>query len=187
MATYLRDEVRRLQNLVATLAEEIDVKNQRMEFMEKRSIDSCTTLGRMEEEIDHLNRAHFEEMRNMRRIVFENETFRRELDTQRRELDSKRREINKREAQLDLRSRQLSALSEEVTRKLNSVQGNSEGAENMSGGENVQALAEVNAMYKTLEEKDYELDSLINLNNTLIAKECRSNHELQEARKALIE
>ncbi|MCL7026818.1 hypothetical protein MKW94_026694, partial [Papaver nudicaule] len=53
-------------------------------------------------------------------------------------------------------------------------------------GENVHALTEVNDMRKNLEEKDYELDSLINLNNALISREYISNHELQEARNVLI-
>ncbi|KAI3994705.1 hypothetical protein MKX01_002321 [Papaver californicum] len=83
-------------------------------------------------------------MRNRQSIVYENETFMRELEIQRRELEQQIKEIEKREAQLDLKRKQLSVLNE-------------------------------------------ELDSLINLNNTLIAKECRSNHELQEARKVLIE
>ncbi|MCL7026280.1 hypothetical protein MKW94_012428, partial [Papaver nudicaule] len=126
-------------------------------------------------------------MRNMQRIVYENETLKRELDTHRRELEQQRKEIVKREAQLDLKSKQLSALEEEVTRKQNIVQGKFEGAKDMSSGGNVQAQIEVDDMRKKLEEKDYELDSLINLNNALIAKECRSNHELQEARKVLIE
>ncbi|KAI3844517.1 hypothetical protein MKX03_026187 [Papaver bracteatum] len=46
---------------------------------------------------------------------------------------------------------------------------------------------EVEDMCKRLEDKDDELDTMINLNNTLIAKERISNHELQEARQVLIE
>ncbi|RZC52671.1 hypothetical protein C5167_021097 [Papaver somniferum] len=145
------------------------------------------SLSRMAEERDQLNQAHIEEMRNMQRIVYENETLMRDLETHLKELEQQRKEIDKREAQLDLKSKQLSLLSEEVTRKLRTVQENLEGEKDASAGENVQVSTEVDDMRKRLEEKDYELDSLINLNNTLIKKERRSNHELQEARKVLIE
>ncbi|KAI3842144.1 hypothetical protein MKX03_020000 [Papaver bracteatum] len=128
------------------LATEIDVKNERMGYMEKRLIDLSKSLSRMTEERDHLSR-------------------------------QKCQEIDKCEAQLDLKCKQLSVLSQEVTRKLNTVQEKFDGAKDISSAED---------MCRKLEEKDYELDSLISL-NTLIAKECRSDHELQEARKVLIE
>ncbi|KAI3897486.1 hypothetical protein MKW92_032834 [Papaver armeniacum] len=205
---YLHEEVRRLQDLVCRLATEIDSKNQRMGYMEKRLIDLSTylrtmtderdkwnqayaelskSLSRMTEEKDHLNRAHLQEMKNRQGVVYENETLKRELETQRRELEQKCKEVDKCEAELDLKCKQLSVLSQEVTRKLNTVQENLDGAKDMSSEKNVLPLTGVNDMCKKLEEKDYELDSLIDLNNTLIAKECRSNHELQEARKVLIE
>ncbi|XP_026450264.1 factor of DNA methylation 1-like isoform X2 [Papaver somniferum] len=208
MGTHLYQEMRRLQSLVSSLTAEIDVKNERMEYMERRTTDLSTSLAimtverdklnqaflqlstslnRMTEERDQLIQAHLEEMRSMQRIVYENEMLMRDLETRNRELEQQRREINKREAQLDLRSKQLSLLREEVTRKLSTVQQNFERAKDTSNGENVQALTEVEDMRKKLEEKDYELDSLTNLNNTLIAKERGSNHELQEARKVLIE
>ncbi|XP_026447062.1 factor of DNA methylation 1-like isoform X2 [Papaver somniferum] len=208
MGTHLYQEMRRLQSLVSSLTAEMDVKNERMEYMERRATDLSTylaimtderdklnqaflqlstSLSRMTEERDQLVQAHLEEMRSMQRIVYENETLMRDLETHSRELEQQRTEIHKREAQLDIRSNQLSVLSKEVTRKLNIVQQNSERAKDTSSRENVQALTEVDDMRRKLEEKDYELDSLTNLNNTLIAKERRSNHELQEARKVLIE
>ncbi|MCL7022350.1 hypothetical protein MKW94_026312 [Papaver nudicaule] len=168
MATHLYEEVKRLLNLVCRLATEIDLKNQRIEHTEERSTELSTlnqanaelslSLSRMTEERDQLNEANLEEMRNIQRIVYENET-------------QQHKEIDKREAQLDLKSKKLSVLSEEVTRKINIVQRNSDGAKNSSSGENVQALAELNAMFGL----------------TLIAKECRSNHGLQNTRKALME
>ncbi|MCL7048819.1 hypothetical protein MKW94_005463 [Papaver nudicaule] len=119
-------------------------------------------------------------MRNMQGIVYENEALMRELLTHKRKLQQKLKEIDKHEAELELRSKQLDVLSEEVEGKLNIAQENFE-------REKAQVQSKVNDLCKKLEEKDYELDNLITLNNTLIAKECRSNHELQEARKVLIE
>ncbi|XP_026450858.1 factor of DNA methylation 1-like [Papaver somniferum] len=252
LTTYLHEEIKRLQCLVCRLTTEIDVRNQRMEYTEKRftqvstslgivtdernelnqaSLQLSTSLSRMTEEREQLNQAHIQgnlqcyatlpwvhsngvvhisvsilvlfrkstdsnmyahlnvpsEMRNMRSIVYENETLMKDLETHHRELEQQRKEIDKREAQLDLKSKQLSLLSEEVTRKLHTVQKNFEGAEDASSVENVQASTELDDTRKRLEKKDYELDSLSNLNNTLIAKERRSNHELQEAGKVLIE
>ncbi|XP_026453107.1 uncharacterized protein LOC113353845 [Papaver somniferum] len=45
MATCLHEEVKRLQNLVYRLTTEIDVKNQRMECMEKMLTLLSTSLG----------------------------------------------------------------------------------------------------------------------------------------------
>ncbi|XP_026447059.1 factor of DNA methylation 1-like isoform X2 [Papaver somniferum] len=107
---------------------------------------------------DHLNQAHLEGMRRMQGIMNENEILKREFRNQRRELEQQHKEIEKHEAQLDLKCKQLVVLREEVE-----------------------------DMCKRLEEKDYELDGFMNMNNTLIAKERISNHELEEARKVLIE
>ncbi|RZC49428.1 hypothetical protein C5167_017857 [Papaver somniferum] len=201
VATHLHEEMRRLQGLVCRLTAEIDVMNQRMEYMDRRATDLSTSLVIMTDERDKLNQAFLQLSKSLSRMTEERGqliqahleevcrelcTRMRDLETHNRELEQQRREIDKREAQLDLRSRQLSLLREEVTRKLNTVQQNFERAKDTSTGENVQALTEVDDMRKKLEEKDYELDSLTNLNNTLIAKERISNHELQEARKVLI-
>ncbi|KAI3943562.1 hypothetical protein MKX01_004864 [Papaver californicum] len=123
----------------------------------------------------------------MQRIMYENQTLMSELHTQRNEIEQAGKEIEKCEVQLDLKSKQLLVLSEEVTRNLNIVQGQSEGVKNMSTGDNVQLQAEVNQLRKELEDKDYELDSVLTLNQTLIDKEHKSNRDLQEARKVLIE
>ncbi|KAI3982755.1 hypothetical protein MKX01_010238 [Papaver californicum] len=72
----------------------------------------------------------------------------------------------------------------QVTRNLNIVQRQSEGVKSLSTGDNVQ-LHEVNQLRKELEEKDYELDSVLTLNQTLIDKEHKSNRDLQETRKGL--
>ncbi|RZC52663.1 hypothetical protein C5167_021089 [Papaver somniferum] len=81
-----------------------------------------------------------------------------ENETLRRELRNQRTELAQQCKEIEKREAQLVVLSEEVE-----------------------------DMCKKLEERDDELDSMINLNNTLIAKERISNHELQEAHQVLIE
>ncbi|XP_026430344.1 factor of DNA methylation 1-like [Papaver somniferum] len=131
----------------------------------------------------HLN--FTSETKYTQRVVYENETLRRELESQRRELKQKCKEIDKCEAELDIKSKQLSVLSEEVLILLFNLNSTVSllgykkakycareygWGEDMSSEKNVLTLTEVNDMCKKLEEKDYELDSLIDLNNTLIAK-----------------
>lgn len=50
----------------------------------------------------------------------------------------------------------------------------------------VEVLQKVEAILKQLREREGELDDLEDLNQTLIVKERKSNDELQEARKELI-
>lgn len=53
--------------------------------------------------------------------------------------------------------------------------------------EDVEVLNKVDALHKDLREKEELLQDLNELNQTLIVKERRSNTELQEARKELID
>jgi chaperonin cofactor prefoldin len=50
----------------------------------------------------------------------------------------------------------------------------------------VEVLQKVESILKQLREREGELDDLEDLNQTLIVKERKSNDELQEARKELI-
>ncbi|KAI3860541.1 hypothetical protein MKX03_025473 [Papaver bracteatum] len=166
MSTHLHQEIKRRKNLVFGLDKEVDLKNRRIKYMEKKerdqlnatNVELCMSLSRIMKERDQLNKANLELTIRMQGIMNENEILRREFRNQRRELEQQHKEIEKHEAQLDLKCKQLVVLREEVK-----------------------------DMCKRLEEKDYELDGLMNMNNTLIAKERISNHELQEARKVLIE
>ncbi|KAI3897294.1 hypothetical protein MKX03_036644 [Papaver bracteatum] len=174
----LQEELRRLQDLVTRLSAEVGEKNQELEFKDKVLEERTTFLSMMTEERDHIYQLYNEEKRKTERIVYENEMLMRELVTQRKEIKLQGKEIEKLEAQLDFKSNQLLVLSEEVTRKRNI---------NMSSGDNVQLQLDLNSFRKELDEKDYESDSEPNLNQTLIGKEHRSNHDLHEMHKVLIE
>ncbi|KAI3919210.1 hypothetical protein MKX01_029231 [Papaver californicum] len=187
MATHLREDLRRLQNLVIRLSTEVGGKNQKLEHQEKMLDECLTSLSIMTEERDHMNQAYNEEKRKTQMTVYENERLMRELETQRSEIEQQGKEIEKLEAQSDFKIKQVLVLSEEVTRKRNIVQRKVEGKKNMSSGDNVQVQLDMNGFHKELEEKDYELDSELNLNQTLIDKEHRSHHDPQEVHKVLIE
>ncbi|KAI3997381.1 hypothetical protein MKX01_003184 [Papaver californicum] len=185
-------ELRRLQNVVLRLSAEIGGKNQKLEYMEKMLEENSTSLSRMTEERDHLNQAYNEEKRKMTRTMHENERLMRELETQRKEIEHQAKEIQKRDAQLDFKSKQLLVLrmlntSTQASRKINTLQGKHEGVENMSSRNKVQVQIDMNGLHNEPEEKAFELDNEISLKQTLVDKEHRSNHDLQEARKVSIE
>ena len=54
------------------------------------------------------------------------------------------------------------------------------------GDDDLEVLEKVEAIHKDLREKEGEFDDLEALNQTLIVKERKSNDELQDARKELI-
>ncbi|KAI3961436.1 hypothetical protein MKW92_034003 [Papaver armeniacum] len=165
MATHLHQEMKRQKNLVLRLDKEVDLKNRRIKYMEKKATNLSTSLGIITNERDELNQANVElstslcrmteerdqmnvELCTMQGIMNENVILKREFRNQRRELEQQHKEIEKHEAQLDLKCKQLVVLREEV-----------------------------GDMCKRLEEKDYELDGLMNMNNTLIAKDRICNQE----------
>ncbi|MCL7043849.1 hypothetical protein MKW94_006986, partial [Papaver nudicaule] len=174
------DENERLMRELETQRKEIKL------LAEERS----TLLSRMTEKRDHLNEAYNEAKRKMKRTMYENERLMKELETQRNEQQAM--EIEKRYAHLDLKSKQLLVLKElntatRASRKRNTVRKKREGVKNMSRWGKVQVQIDTNFLHKELEEKDSELDNELNLKKTLVEKENRSDHDLQEACKVSIE
>lgn len=55
------------------------------------------------------------------------------------------------------------------------------------GGDDLEVIKKVEDIHKTLREKEEELDDLESLNQTLVVQERKSNDELQDARKELID
>ncbi|XP_024990492.1 protein INVOLVED IN DE NOVO 2-like [Cynara cardunculus var. scolymus] len=55
------------------------------------------------------------------------------------------------------------------------------------GDDDLEVLKKIEDMHKNLKEKEEELEDLESLNQTLVVQERKSNDELQEARKELIE
>lgn len=55
------------------------------------------------------------------------------------------------------------------------------------GDDDMEILKKVEDIHKNLREKEEELEDLESLNQTLVVQERKSNDELQDARKELIE
>ncbi|OVA16517.1 putative domain XH [Macleaya cordata] len=100
-------------------------------------------------------------------------------EDQKREKETLHKRIIQLEKQLDAKQ----ALELEIER----LKGNLNVLKHMGGGdEDVAFKKKIDEMCKNLEEKEGELEDLEDLNQTLIVKERKSNDELQEARKELI-
>ncbi|KAI3857052.1 hypothetical protein MKX03_015424 [Papaver bracteatum] len=192
MATDLEEELSRLQNVALRLKAEIGGKNEKLKHMGKMLEENSTSLGRMTEKRDHLNRAYNAEKRKMKRTMDKNERLMREFEAQRKEIEQQAKEIEKRDAQLDVKSKELQVLrmlknGTQDSQKINTVQGKHGGVGNLSSRDKVQVQIDMNGLHNELEVKDYELDNELSQKQTLVGKEHRSNHEPQEARKVSIE
>ncbi|KAI3861325.1 hypothetical protein MKW92_022499 [Papaver armeniacum] len=192
MATDLQEELSRLQNAALRLTAELGGKNEKLKHMGKMLEENSTSLSRMTEKRDHLNRAYNAEKRKMKRTMDENERLMREFEAQRKEIEQQAKEIEKRDTQLDFKSKELQVLrmlkdGTQASQKINTVQGKHGGVGNMGSPDKVQVQIGTNGLHNELEVKDYELDSELTPKQTLVGKEHRSNHELQEARKVSIE
>ncbi|KAI3849710.1 hypothetical protein MKW98_026624 [Papaver atlanticum] len=192
MATDIREELRRMQNVILRLSAEVGGKNQKLGVMEKNLEEGSESLSRMTEETDHLNQAYNEEKRKTKRTMLENERLMRGLETQRKEIEQQAKETKKRDAQLDFKSKQLLVLrmlntATQAPTKINTEQGKHEGVKNMSNGDKVQVQIATNGLHNELEEKDCGLDNELSRKQTFVKNEHMSNHDLQEAHKVSIE
>ncbi|XP_026418505.1 uncharacterized protein LOC113313949 [Papaver somniferum] len=192
MATDLEEELKRLQSVTLRLTAELGGKSEKLKHMGKMLEENSTSLSRMTEKRDHLNQAHNEEKRKMKRTMDENERLMREFEAQRKEIEQQAKEIEKLDAQLDFKNKQLQVLrmlknGTQDSQKITTVQGKHGGVEIMSGRDKVQVQIDTNGLHSVLEVKDYELDSELSGKKTLVGKEDRSNHDPQESRKVSIE
>ncbi|KAF8397477.1 hypothetical protein HHK36_016394 [Tetracentron sinense] len=184
MENPMDEELRRLGKLVANLAKEIDVKNQRLEEMERKYCEVSASLRRIMEEKDKLDQTYIEEMRKMQRIARdcsfkfsqENEKIKLDLESRSKELECRAKELEKCESQNDLEQKKLTVEKEKLNGMLQ--------AQNLM--RNKFSNAEMDALKREIEEKADEMQDMDALNRTLIVKERMSNHELQDARKELI-
>ena len=91
-------------------------------------------------------------------------------------------ELHKRIIQLEKQLDAKQALELEIER----LRGSLNVMKHMGDDGDVEILEKVDTILKQLREKEGELEDLEALNQTLIVKERKSNDELQEARKELV-
>lgn len=70
--------------------------------------------------------------------------------------------------------------------KIQGLMGNLQVVKHMGGDEDEKVAEKLHALQKELEDKEEERQHLEELCQALIVKECKTNDELQEARKELI-
>lgn len=91
-------------------------------------------------------------------------------------------ELHKRIIQLEKQLDAKQALELEIER----LRGSLNVMKHMGDDGDVEILEKVDTILKQLREKEGELEDLEALNQTLVVKERKSNDELQEARKELV-
>jgi hypothetical protein len=97
-------------------------------------------------------------------------------------IQRQKEELHNRIIQLEKKLDAKQALELEIER----LRGTLSVMKHMGDDGDVEVLEKVDALLKQLREKEGELEDLEALNQTLIVKERKSNDELQEARKELI-
>ncbi|KAI3990691.1 hypothetical protein MKX01_022991 [Papaver californicum] len=159
-------------NIVADLTDQIDVKNEDLNNMEAKYYESSRSLTRMMEDKDRLQHAYIEEMRKLqrtarehtRRVLWENNKLKDDLDSQRKQLELRSKELNKQEALTELERRKL---DEEMSK--NDVKNNSlhmASLEQQKADENVLRLIE-----DQKREKEEALNKILQLEKQLDAKQ----------------
>ncbi|KAI3902867.1 hypothetical protein MKW92_046874 [Papaver armeniacum] len=159
-------------NIVADLTDQIDVKNEDLNNMEAKYNESSRSLTRMMEDKDRLQHAYIEEMRKLqrtarehtRRVLWENDKLKDDLDSQRKQLELRSKELNKQEALTELERRKL---DEEMSK--NDVKNNSlhmASLEQQKADENVLRLIE-----DQKREKEEALNKILQLEKQLDAKQ----------------
>ncbi|XP_057474603.1 factor of DNA methylation 1-like [Actinidia eriantha] len=171
--------------IVATLANEIDLKNENLDELQYKCNEKTMSLSRMLEEKDMLHHAFYEETRKMqrlarehiRRILDEQEMLNYELEAKRKELDSWSKQLNKREALTERERLKLDEEKQKNTTRNNSLQMAS--MEQRKADENVLRLVE-----EQKKEKQEALTKILQLERQLDAKQ-KLEMEIEELKGKL--
>ncbi|KAI4355815.1 hypothetical protein L6164_004554 [Bauhinia variegata] len=172
-------------NIVANLANEIDMTNENLNKMQYKYNEKTMSLSRMLEEKDKLHTAFVEESRRLQRIareeitriLEEQEKLNTELEHKKRKLDSWSRDLNKREVITEQERQKL----EEDKKKKDSRQESLQLAsmEQKKSDENVLKLVEEHKR-----EKEEALKKIIQLEKQLDAKQ-KLEMEIEELKGKL--
>ncbi|GJN14312.1 hypothetical protein PR202_gb01121 [Eleusine coracana subsp. coracana] len=210
------EEARKTDKLVANLASQIEVKNRHVQELEFKCNETTAELGRMMDQKEQLLRGYNEEIgrmqqiarRHSQKILDDNQKLRSELEARMQELDLRSKELDELASQSDHDRRNLEQEKEKrekeaaldkilkLEQQLNAKQkleleiqqlvGKLEVMKHMPGEEDSESKKKMEELSEELKEKYEEKDAMESLNLTLVIKERRSNDELQQARKELI-
>ncbi|XP_061998379.1 protein INVOLVED IN DE NOVO 2 [Rosa rugosa] len=149
-----------------------------IEEMEKRALDNESESRKLAEEIEKNSVKNSSLQMAAAEQVRANEKLLKLAEDQKREKEELHNKIIKLEKDFD-EKQALELQIEQLKGNLNVVR-------RMGDDGDAEVLEKVEGMLKGLSEKENDLEDLEALNQTLIVKERKSNDELQEARKELI-
>ncbi|KAF3943179.1 hypothetical protein CMV_030234 [Castanea mollissima] len=180
-----REAAQSRNNVVADLANEIDITNENLNELQYKYNEKTMSLSRMLEEKDRLHYAFEEETRklqrlardNVHRIFEEQEKLNYELETKKRRLDSWSKELNKRETLTELERQKLDEEKKKHDLRNNSLQLAS--LEQKRADENVLRLVE-----EQKREKEEALNKILQLEKQLDAKQ-KLEMEIEEIKGKL--
>lgn len=160
------------ENMVFTLANEIDRKNQNLDEMQSKVNLQAMSLSRIHEEKDKLHQAFYEETRKMQRmardhfqrILAEQEKMNHDLESKKRQLDWRTRELSKREVLTERERQKLEEEKQQNDERNNSLQMAS--VEQKKADENVLRLVE-----EQKREKEEALKKILQLEKELDARQ----------------
>lgn len=172
-------------NVVANLANEIDMTNENLTKMQYKYNEKTMSLSRMLEEKDQLHHAFLEESRKMQRrareelqrILDEQEKLNSELETKKRKLDLWSRDLNKREVVTEQERQKLE--EDKRMKDLRNESLNKASVERKKADGNVLRLIE-----EQKREKEEALRKIIELEKQLDAKQ-KLEMEIEELKGKL--
>ncbi|KAF8393058.1 hypothetical protein HHK36_021299 [Tetracentron sinense] len=186
ISNIVQEAMQETNNIVATLANEIDVTNENLDEWQYKYNEKSMSISRMIEEKDKLHHAYNEEMRKMQRfardhtlrILDENEKLSHNLESKRKEIDWRSKELNKSEALTERERKKLDEEKEKVHEKrdyitaaaaVNAAKNDSllmASLEQKKADENVLRLVE-----EQKREKEAALNKILTLEKQLDAKQ----------------
>ncbi|KAL5567534.1 hypothetical protein UlMin_024109, partial [Ulmus minor] len=164
------------QKRVSDFTEAIDSKERSLSEMKQKYYESTVTIRMLITEKDALREEYSREMRKMQSI---NKKLENDLESQKKEIQQQAKELEESKTQNDLVQRALKDEIEKLKVKLQ------DRAPVISSCDVINT--QIDALMREIEEKAEEMQDLENLNHVLVVKECKSNQELQEARKELVD
>lgn len=234
-----REDKRKDTQLVCSLTNELEVKNQKCEDMEKKISRTEILMGNVMKQKEEMIEGHYGKMKRMQQdhceqlqhVFGEHEKSTLTLEARRHELQMREKELKHREALNESEKKKLDEqkemneraiweqkkadekmwkLAEDQKREkeelhkriidleakldqkqkleleIERLKGTAEVMKHMGEEGDKEAENNMNSIELELKEKEEELDALEAINQALIIKERKTNDEVQEARKELI-
>ncbi|KAE9465280.1 hypothetical protein C3L33_02809, partial [Rhododendron williamsianum] len=177
-----RDHFQKIFNDHEKLKLQLESQKKELELrgqeLEKREVQTENESRKLAEEIEkNAVRNSSLEMASMEQLKADENVLKLAEDQKRQKED-----LHKRIIQLE---RQLDA-KQAIELEIEQLRGSLNVMKHMGDDGDLEVLKKVDAIHTMLREKEGDLDDLEALNQTLIVKERKSNDELQEARKELV-